>query len=122
MNLCAARRKFLLLGILAPLLPCAAEPRAIDLSVVRRKAEGGVRTVRISKDESVALRVRADEPMTIHVHGYDVEVRAEPGSVARVSFTAGIVGRFPVSAHLPVSQGDGKAAEPTLLYLEVHPR
>jgi hypothetical protein len=37
-----------------------------------------------------------------------------------VQIAARLVGRFPVTAH--VGPGGGKHAEPTLLYLEVHPK
>ena len=121
MNLCRTRRKLLLLALAAAGPLRAAAPRVVELSVVRRKPEGGVRTLRVARGEALALRVRADEAMTIHIHGYEVELRVDAGATATVELNARLVGRFPVTAHLPDSHGDGKVREPTLLYLEVHP-
>jgi len=98
----------------------AADTVTFDLRIVERKAEGGVRTVRVPQGAKVVLRIRSDEAMKVHVHGYDVEQRAKPGEVATVTLEARWTGRFPVTAHLPPSKG-AHGREPTLLYLEVHP-
>ena len=121
MNQSHARRKLLLCLALAPWPLAAAGPRVVELSVVRRRPEGGVRTLRVARGEALALRVRTDEAMTIHVHGYEVELRVDAGAAAAVEFSARLVGRFPVTAHLPESAAGGKARESTLLYLEVLP-
>lgn len=120
MNLRRARRNFVIALLGLPLF-ALGETRVVEISVVKRRSEGGVRTVRVAKGESVSLRVRSDEAMTIHVHGYDIELRPDPGSQAQVTFPAKIVGRFPVTAHLAHAPGGKRASEPTLLYLEVHP-
>jgi len=95
--------------------------RAIDVRVVARKPEGGVRTVRVAHGDTVTLTVSADEKLAVHVHGYDVHADAAPGAPARVTFAAQYVGRFPVAAHLPAAPGGHHGPEPTLLYLEVLP-
>ena len=61
------------------------------------------------------------EEMTIHMHGYDVEQRVAAGREEKIALVARWVGRFPVTAHLHGAQRGKHAAEPTLLYLEVHP-
>ncbi|MEP7068492.1 MAG: hypothetical protein ABI789_04590 [Usitatibacter sp.] len=95
--------------------------RAIELRVVARKPEGGVRTVRAALGESLVLRIRADEEMTIHLHGYDLQQRVVAGREERMPLVARWVGRFPVTAHLHEAKAGKHGAEPTLLYLEVHP-
>jgi len=120
MDLRAARRKFLYTALAFALPPAAAGPVTIEIDVRKRKAEGGVRTVRVQRDESLVLRVRADEKLEVHIHGYEVLLRVEPGAAASVQIAAKLVGRFPVTAH--VGQGGEKHAEPTLLYLEVYPQ
>jgi len=122
MNLRATLRKWPHYAILltSPAL-VAAGPVVVELALLRGKPEGGVRTVRVERDESVEIRARSDEPLEIHVHGYDVTLRVQPGAAASVRIGAKLVGRFPVTAHLHGRDG-GKASEPTLLYLEVHPR
>ena len=107
--------------LLMPLALAAADPVVVELALVRGKPEGGVRTVRVERDAALEIRARSDESLEIHIHGYDVTLRVQPGSVASVRMGAKLVGRFPVTAHLHGKHG-GKASEPTLLYLEVHPR
>ena len=120
MNLCAGRRKLLFAALVfAVPLPAAAEV-SIEIDVRRRKPEGGVRTVRVQRDDTFVLRVRADEKLEVHIHGYEVLLRVEPGTAASTKIAAKLVGRFPVTAH--VGTGGDKHAEPTLLYLEVQPK
>ena len=101
--------------------PAAGTDRVVELRIVARKVEGGTRTVQALPGERIVLQVRADEEMTIHVHGYEISQRVSPGATARLVFVAGPIGRFPVTAHLPES-GGAHRREPTLLYIEVHPR
>jgi hypothetical protein len=133
MNLLMAPRKWMLLavalaaGVNSPLPaqppPAAAAPEAgriVEVRVVARKPEGGVRTVRARKGETLVLKVRSDEKLEVHVHGYDLHQAVVPGAVASLPIAARWVGRFPVTVHL-AEGGSGRHAEPTLLYLEVHP-
>ena len=122
MNLSRGRRKLLGAMLAAPILCVAAEPQVFELEVIARKAKGGARTVRIMQGERVTLRVRSDEAMTIHVHGLEREAAVKPGVEAMVEIDGRSTGRFPVTAHLHGAPAGKKAAEPTLLYLEVHPK
>ncbi len=104
--------------------PSAAAPeaaRTIDVRVVARKPEGGARTVRVERGDTIVLRVRSDEKLSVHVHGYDVHADVTPAAPGSVTFVARWVGRFPVAAHLAEAGGGRHGAEPTLLYLEVLP-
>jgi hypothetical protein len=92
--------------------------RGVDIRVVARKAVGGVRTVRVAQGETVELRVTADEPLELHVHGYDARLAVSRDQPARLALAARMAGRFPVTAHLHAAH----AREPVLLYLEVLPR
>ena len=133
MNLLMTPRKWMLLAVAlaagahSPLPaqppPAATAPaeagRIVEVRVVARKPEGGARTVRARKGETLVLQVRSDEKLEVHVHGYDLHQAVVPGAVASLPIAARWVGRFPVTAHL--EGGSGRHAEPTLLYLEVHP-
>jgi hypothetical protein len=121
MNLSRGRRKFLCAMLAAP-LPCLAEVRVVELEIAGRKPRGGVRTVRIASGERVRLRVRSDEALTLHVHGLEYEMAVKPGVEAALDLDGRSTGRFPVTAHLRGHAKGKKAPEPTLLYLEVHPR
>ena len=120
MNLRAARRNFLYATLLIPLAALGASTLA-EVVVERGKPRGGARTVRVTQGDTVSLRVRSDEALPVHIHGYDIELGVPAGASASVDFSAKIVGRFPVTAHLHADDGK-KGPEPTLLYLEVHPR
>jgi hypothetical protein len=134
MNLLMPRRKCVFVSFLVLLSvahghaagqpPPSAAPeaaRAIDVRVVARKPEGGVRTVRVERGDTIVLRVRSDEKLSVHVHGYDVHVDVTPAAPASVTFAARWVGRFPVAAHLAPASAGRHGPEPTLLYLEVLP-
>lgn len=134
MNLLMAPRKWMVVSAFAllagappalraqPPQPAATAPGpAAEVRVVNRKAEGGVRTLRARRGETVTLTIRADEKLVVHVHGYDVHQAVEPGTAASLVVTARYVGRFPVTAHLSGAASGRHGPEPTLLYLEVHP-
>jgi len=107
----------------APSQPAGATPpgRVIDLRIVGRKPEGGARTVRAVRGEPLVIRIRSDEKLSVHVHGYDVRADVKPGAAASLALVARHAGRFPVTAHLDDAKPGRHGAEPTLLYLEVHP-
>jgi len=121
MNLRRRVRKWIAYAILLiPFGALAADPLLVDIAIAKRKPEGGVRTVKVQQGDAVKLRVRSDEALEVHVHGYDVKMKIAAGASASVQLAAKLVGRFPVTAHLHPE--GGKSPEPTLLYLEVHPR
>ena len=120
MNLRTARRNFLYAALLMPLV-CGAASTAVEIVVEHGKPRGGARTVRVTQGDTVKLRVQSDEALPVHIHGYEIELRVAAGGSASVDFSAKIVGRFPVTAHLHGADGK-KGPEPTLLYLEVHPQ
>jgi hypothetical protein len=101
--------------------PPAAAARSIELDIVHRKPEGGVRTIRLRRGEAIVLRIRSDEKLSVHVHGYDVHQDVVPGAQATLRLVARWEGRFPVGAHLAGGESGRHAPEPTLLYLEVYP-
>lgn len=65
---------------------------------------GGKSEIEVSKGDRVRLTVTSDTPDDIHVHGYDIEKPASPGSPARFRFTADIEGRFEVESHVADTQ------------------
>ena len=71
----------------------------------------------------VKLRCTADKRQTLHLHGYDIELRVEPGVVADLTFTARATGRFPLHVHGPAERSGSHAhEEPPLATIEVYPR
>ena len=94
-----------------------------NLRIENGRVPDDMRVVRVKQGDVVTLRWSVDQPVILHLHGYDIERRAEPGAVGEMSFTAGATGRFPVHAH-PVAAHPGSRAheEAPLVYVEVYPR
>lgn len=69
--------------------------------------------ISVNRGDTVTLRVGADEPTVIHVHGYDVEQEVEPGMAAEIGFEADLTGRFEIEDH---------ETEKELGVLQVRPR
>jgi hypothetical protein len=68
---------------------------------------GGVKRVTVERGDRVVLVVRSDEADHVHLHGYDLLVDVVPGGVARIRFTADLVGRFEIELedrHLPLAE------------------
>ena len=120
---CAA---LLLIDAFAAGTDASAAGRTIELRIVARRIEGGFETIRLVRGEKATLRLTSDEPMTVHVHGYDIETPLIPGMTATMAIAARFAGRFPVTAHIHDSSTSTASArkhhrEPTLFYLEVLP-
>jgi FtsP/CotA-like multicopper oxidase with cupredoxin domain len=118
------RTAAVLLGV--ALLAAASPAREFDISIVGRRVEGTSTTIRVKRGDSVILRWRTDEAVSVHVHGYDIEATLSPASSTPVRFEAGVAGRFAITAHEfgAVADHDApprKHREITLLYLEVLP-
>ena len=58
----------------------------------------------------------------LHLHGYDIETKVEPGAVAEMAFAARATGRFPVEEHKPDAKGGHSHGEAPLVRIEVRPR
>ena len=55
--------------------------------------------ITVTEGDRVALRITADSPLELHVHGYDLEREIEPDEPARLSFEADLTGRFEMENH-----------------------
>ena len=100
---------------------------AADLTFVLRIDHGRVpekmRLIRVRQGDVVKLQWRADQPVIVHLHGYDIERRVEPGAVAEIVFTANATGRFPIHVHSAKERSGSHAhGESPLVYVEVYPR
>ena len=106
-----------------------ASARSFELRIEQRRVPQAQRVLRATEGERVELRWTADEPLVLHLHGYDIETRVAPDKPAVTSFTARLTGRFPVAIHVDDAPGrTGSSAKSsshhhlTLLHVEVHPR
>ena len=100
------------------------DQRVIELALHKRQIDGGARVVRVTQGDKAELRWIADEPASLHLHGYDLHASPAPGAPSIMLFSARTTGRFPVTAHGFAGEHahTGGHREQTLIYLEVHPR
>lgn len=96
---------------------------AFDLQIEHGRLRGGPQVIRVHQGDSVRLRWRTDRPAILHLHGYDIETRVEPGTVRELAFEAYATGRFPIHLHARSAGAGGHAQEDApLVYIEVYPR
>lgn len=115
----------ILLGMLAFNAGGAAAqtPEAsFDLKIENGKVAPNMRNLRVRQGDAVKLRWTADRPIVLHLHGYDIELKVEPGAVAEMAFLARAAGRFPVEEHKPQAKGGHSHGEAPLVRIEVRPR
>ena len=112
-----------LLALCAAVVPPAAN--AAEVTFVLRIENGHVpenmRLIRVKRNDVVKLEWSTDRPMTIHLHGYDIEKEIAPGSVTDMTFTARATGRFTVEPHIGRTPSGGHAHGDVLVTIEVYP-
>ena len=95
----------------------AAETRAFELAVRNGELPAELRVVRVRQGDDVTLRWTTDKALSIHLHGYDIEMPLTPAGAVSMKFTARASGRFPVEIH-----AHGRGGHRVLAHVEVHPR
>jgi hypothetical protein len=119
------RRAFLTAGASAlALLGAARGARAENLTidvVIKGRKVVGDDVARVTEGDAVTLRWSTDEAVSVHLHGYDLELSIAPDAPAEMTLEAFATGRFPVTSHGFGGHGHDDE-EVVLLYLEVHPR
>jgi hypothetical protein len=93
-----------------------------DLGIERGRVAANMRLIRVRQGDAVKLRWTTDRPILLHLHGYDIETKVEPGAVAEMAFTARATGRFPIEEHKPDARGGHSHGEAPLVRIEVYPR
>ena len=96
----------------------AAGTRTIDIEIRQGKVVGE-RSARVSRGDVVILRWRSDQPLELHLHGYDLKTTVNPGKPAEMKVQARASGRFPVEKH--GQAGVGGHGHAPLFHLEVYP-
>ena len=125
MNAC--RRIWLIWFIAGSFLPSALirgalaqddSRRVIDVRIENRKVVAPRAAIRITEGDAIELRWTSDEPVELHLHGYDLEIQVRPGEPAAMVIEAHATGRFPITSH---GWGEGGHGHDALTYLEVYP-
>lgn len=99
----------------------AGERKVIDVRIEGRRVVEPKGSIRVVKGDVVELRWMSDEPVELHLHGYDIELNVRRGKPAAMVVRARATGRFPITSHRWGSHGHSHGHD-ALTYLEVHPR
>ena len=84
--------------LLRPNTPASGpQTREFDVRISGRIMEPS--NITVTEDDRVVLRITADYPREVHLHGYDIEREVGPGEPARFLFDADLTGRFPIEDH-----------------------
>ena len=122
----SALRALAVLGLLWAAAPVFVRAQSaevtFDLKIEKGKVAQSMRLVRVKQGDTVRLRWTSDRPIVLHLHGYDIEKKVEPGAVAEMAFVARATGRFPVEEHRPDAKGGHSHGEAPLVRIEVRPR
>ncbi|NUT52458.1 MAG: hypothetical protein HOV94_34990 [Saccharothrix sp.] len=87
----------------ASLVGCSSTPEpappAAPLELRLSVDQASPQRVEASRGQAVRLTVTSEQPVEVHVHGFDVLGTAERGKPAVLEFTADRTGTFDVEAH-----------------------
>jgi len=64
------------------------------------ETSGGTRVVSVPVGTEVTIEITAADAESYHLHGYDIEVDADAGETAKLSFTATETGQFDLESHI----------------------
>jgi hypothetical protein len=122
LRLVSARWALALL-LITPGAPALAAELTFDIKIEGGRVPDTMRLIRINEGDLVRLRWTSDQPLVLHLHGYDIEKRITAGAVTELVFTAYATGRFPIHIHEQGASAGGHAHEDLpLATIEVYPR
>lgn len=75
------------------------EPTTFTVDVRGGQPVEGVQELDATSGEEVRIRVTADAPEEVHLHGYDIEKPVGPGEPAVFEITADLEGIFEIELH-----------------------
>jgi hypothetical protein len=93
-----------------------------DIKVEKGGVAPNMRLIRVRQGDAVKLRWTTDRPIMLHLHGYDIEKKVEPGTITEMAFEARATGRFPIEEHKLNAKGSHSHGEAPLVRIEVRPR
>src|SRR5260370_19315658 len=101
--------------------PALAAELTVDIKIERGRVPDTMRLIRVNEGDVVKLRLSSNQPIVLHLHGYDIEKRVAAGAITELAFTAYATGRFPIHVHAQ-GAGAGAHADAPLATIEVYPR
>jgi hypothetical protein len=91
------------------------------MTIANGRVPDNMRLIRVKQNDVVKREWSTDKPMSVHLHGYDIEQEVKPGTVTEMTFTARATGRFTVEPHIGKTPSGGHAHGDILVTIEVYP-
>ena len=120
-----ARDCITLIFLIATVAAGAADSpdKTFDLTIAQGELAAEQRVLRVTKGDTVRLRLTSDAPGEIHLHGYRLETKLKPGVPGELVFKAYATGRYRLEWHPAGERGKpGGHHGPPPATLEVRPR
>jgi plastocyanin len=85
--------------------PAPPKPETTRIDIRGGEVAGGPAEIHAKNGDTVVIVVSADAPDDIHLHGYDIEKKVEPGKPATFRFKANLEGEFELESHVAEDAG-----------------
>ena len=97
MRIANSRRAYLVAAMLATLTGHAlADDHVLELAIHGAKSPAKPPVWSVLESDRVVVRVTSDQPVQVHLHGYDIESDVAPNHPGSLRFTANATGRFKI--------------------------
>ncbi len=74
-------------------------PEELEIPVKLEHGKLSPETIRVKQDDMVTLKIEAEEPGELHLHGYDIEKEVVAGELVDFYFVAETTGRYQITFH-----------------------
>ena len=91
------------------------EELTFNLEIKQRALSEEDSTIEVKQDDMLTIVLTSDEPVTYHLHGYDLEGSASPDMPATLEFDAYATGSFPITIHVPAQPATGSDPHSTTI-------
>ena len=105
-------------GLIRAAVAQEVSQRVIEVRIEDRKVVAPSEVIRLTEGDVIELRWTSDEPVKLHLHGYDLKIDVRPDEPATMVVDAYAAGRFPITSH---GWGKSSHGDTALTYLEVYP-
>ena len=94
-----------------------AKEKIFEITIQNKRAINTKKTLRISEGDFVKINWQTDDPIELHLHGYDQLLKLNKDGSGTISFIAHTPGRFPINFHSANSHDHGN-----IVYIEIYPK
>jgi hypothetical protein len=95
----------------------ASAPVVQKISIKNGRPVGGVKGLKFTKGDDARIEVSVDKPHILHLHGYNIELKATPQKPGVFKFKATTEGQFELESHTNEHEG----LEPIIARVQVEP-